>query len=285
MPTTRSGRRTTPVRSLAPATGVTTETQTASTAEVPPPVPLEEEERNIAPLKPYGDDGTWREYLEYFNTVAKINRWRDHTKSQFLGISLTGHSDVVYKALPPAVKESYPALVRELSSLLASPDGSEARQEAFRNRKQHAGEPLAAFYSSLKCLGVAAYPSIPEDCLDGFIKERFVHGLVNDQLKFQVQVTVPKTSAQALSTALSLEPIIPQTPTTTPRLTEPSVGDQGSLLREVLSKLESVAVQLETNASRSTRRRDAQPGVCWNCGKTGHMRRQCTQSQPDKLLN
>lgn len=172
--------------------------------------------------------------------------------------------------------------------MLEPPEQSEMRIHIFRNRKQQIGETITTFYSTLKCLANEAYPTMPPDCLDVIMKEQFVQGLLNEQLKFQVKVKLPSSSAEALSVALSLEPIVPHTPVLTAPTGDtqaPSTSHDSPLIQVVLDRLDTIASRLEPRERQRFRRRDNQPRVCWNCGKAGHLRQQCTQSAPQKPLN
>lgn len=285
MPITRSGRRPTTAHLVnSPATNVTSATQT-SIAVVPAPVEGREEiEKTVVTPKPF-DGGSWSEYLEYFNNVSNINHWSETTKAQFLGISITGSSSSSYRSLPTDVKENFPQLVQELTRLLVPPESSELRIQVFHERRQLDGEPITTFYSHLKCLANEAYPLMPLDYLDSILKEQFINGLRSEHLKFQVQVNLPKTCAQALSLALSLESVVSRHPTLTVESQASSTSDRSPLIQVVLDKLDSIASRLEPPTRQRNRRKYDQPPTCWNCGNAGHLRHQCTQSKSKERLN
>lgn len=227
--------------------------------------------RDIITPRPYST-GPWGEYLDYFTTVADNNDWSDAERARKLATSLTGPSATMYRSLSKEIRSNYTLLVDELTRLLDPPEMTNVKKHVFKTRRQLEGEDICLYYSSLKCAGLEAYPSMPHSHFDELLTDRFVEGLSDQRVRYQVQIIAPKHSGEALSVALRVDSVLrmeraDNVPTNTGRVSSAPGTNPTSRSR--------------TPEDRPQARR-RQPPTCWTCGGVGHVSRFCKANESDK---
>lgn len=63
--------------------------------------------RPVATPEIYSGDGSFTDWVDHFENVAKLNKWDDDAMAQWLAVRLIGRAQVAYKRLPDIIKKSY----------------------------------------------------------------------------------------------------------------------------------------------------------------------------------
>ena len=121
--------------------------------------------------------GSFDEFFEHFELLARANDWPDAEKLVKLPWFLRGNALDVYRELPVDVKQNYGTLRRELAKKLQPPQMGRFYARELHQRKQQPGELVVDYARALQRLGRAAYPNMAADARDSMLVGVFVSGL------------------------------------------------------------------------------------------------------------
>ena len=118
--------------------------------------------RPVATPELYSGEGPFDEWIDHFESVAKLNNWKDDDMAQWLAVRLVGRAHAAYKRLPEETKANYKnaraALLRRFE-----PDSKRNLYAAeFRARTKLPAEDWATFADNLKILADKAFPDLDE---------------------------------------------------------------------------------------------------------------------------
>lgn len=247
--------------------------------------------------------GTWSDYVRYFNTVASFNAWTAEEKLQCLQISLVGESRTIFNSLPEDVKHDFSRCVGELNKKLNPPELHVVKEQSVNDRVQLPGESISSFYNNLVGLFEGVFP-MQRDTPVGrsLLREVFLRGLRDPNIRLQVRLGSPATVEAALSTALQAESAYvmerrPAGASTVAALQATSTSGHDGCSQQIADLARSVSTLSENFSAlqrtlkgssgsqrsfRSPRRRPYDRPACWQCGKVGHVQANCQQAGNDK---
>ncbi len=203
--------------------------------------------------------------------------------------------------------EDYGVLKKQLQQHYA-PEGNELEwQYRLQSRQQKSGEPLSDFAGELRVLVDKAYPAwAPKQRLE-MARNQFIQGIESASVQLLLMREKPMTLDGALDLAqqqLAVESAqkrlhrrapqshaLAQSPELTSGLPEANVlrrpdGEGGNTQVGELSKqlrhLSEELARLRSDLERPRPRRPPRqyrraPGLCWNCNKPGHLKRDCPE--------
>ena len=252
---------------------------------------------------------SWPSWLHSFEQVAAINGWNAAEQGQFLGISLTGEAQLYFQSLPQATCQGpVAALVAALQQRFAPAQRVDLHRATFKAAKQGKEESLGSFCEAVRYTARLAYPNMQAADLDVLAKDQFVQGLASRAMRVGVRELNPNTLDDALQSALQHQAIQRAEAVEQPEVTLPACAAQpappsatsalatqvDALTRQV-SELRAQLAQIPPPPGHNVDRPqstfqdsslpyrplpDAGTGTrltCWNCGKTGHLSRECRQ--------
>lgn len=229
---------------------------------------------NQVNLKPpeFDGKGSWKNYHVQFEAAAVANHWTTEEKATALTLSLRGDAANILQSLPPEDLHEYDKLVKCLETRFGLEHLQGLYHCQLKGRQQRPKESLQEYELDIVRLTRLAYPDTPEKVLECLAVQAFADGLRDEDVKQAVLLSRSKTITAALSCALEFEAVKANSRNT-------------AKVREV----EALTENQETNYLRklveeiiSGKQMPIRKSVqCWNCGKKGHVRRQCKVKEAD----
>ncbi|XP_070532957.1 uncharacterized protein [Ptychodera flava] len=251
------------------------------------------EERGIPiPHKPlvtpdrFDGRSPWREYLKRFQSCSAINGWSSLQKGQSLAASLRGPAQKVLNKISNVGDISFTELVDHLEQRYGTSGQSEKYLWQLKNCKRRRDESLADLGQSVLELTELAYPELDCKAIDRLARQYFVEAIPDQNVRMDLHRERPRCLEEAIRAAISIEAYLhteddrlgkrrqhirvvksdneyntplPQQTTSTQNLT-----DIYGLIQAIHRD------QIKEQNQRDERRRR---GECFNCGRTGHIRR------------
>lgn len=146
-------------------------------------------------------------------------------------------------------------------------------RQQFQEHRRRPLEPLGVFMADLRYLAHRSYPTFSEGVRDALVLDAFVRGLTPDRLRQQVRIAQPSDLDDALNQAQVIEGILSEQPGGIPGPNQP--GRPRVFAAYAGERTQSQAMTEGTSQRNLV--------VCWHCGKTGHMRRECNATESPQL--
>ena len=240
----------------------------------------------LPPMQPFTGEGvqdvdTFRDWHDQFELVACLGGWDDHCKLVNLTARLRGKAHSFYRSCTPTHRSDYPLLVAELKRRFTPVQLTAVQTQLFHERKQGPQESADDFAEELKRLFAKAYDGRSrgtpeaESMGETILANQFVAGLLPG-LKSKL-VGSEGTLGQLLAKARFEEAKSKELKALTrppPPMKKPNNGGPlpGTPPKHPAKWL----------TSGTAEKGDSQNRKCFNCGLTGHMRRDCPYPKQSK---
>lgn len=220
--------------------------------------------------KPDSFDGKsdWADYLKHFEAVATWNGWTGEEKAVQLIMSLSGTARQTWSDCWPDSEHcyNYDVLVNILAGRFKPEGQEEAYKAEFRGRCKKKTETFMDFGFALRRLGIRAFPKLNHEAREDIVRDQFLTGLVEPEMRKHVSLAHPKNLDQAITMASeydlvnqSIKPKPPVKPQNIAAVQERS--DSSDSLVNLIKKVD----QLLAKRNR-----------CKKCGDTKHETDSCT---------
>jgi hypothetical protein len=127
--------------------------------------------------------GSWVEYLAHFDTVAEINNWTLHEKSQYLAVSLRGEACQVMRFLKPNAKQNYFQLVDALNRRFSPGQSASLYRVQLRTRNRKDRESIPQLAQSIRAMTIQAYPTADSKLIESLCYDYFIEALNDSELQ------------------------------------------------------------------------------------------------------
>ena len=229
-----------------------------------------------------GLDENWTAWLQKYNQIAAVNGWTPAQQAQYLGLALTGDAQLFYQAIPAATRNGpLAALVQALTARFAPPQRAELHRAEFKARRQRKDESLSAFCEAVRSAASRAYPAMAVGDRDMLARDQYLSGLDSRTMRIRCKELHPATLDEALQAALHQQAITQSEESDAPVLPTCAIAPTPvDTLTATMDKILARLDRLETSAAppqipQSTARQARPPITCYNCGRRGHISREC----------
>ena len=248
---------------------------------------------------------SWSDWLDHFDSVAKVNGWNAGNKKKWLRARLTGRAATALRRLPDADKDTFDTIKEALKKGFEPGCKKELYIAEFHSKQKKRTEDWASYAEDLKSLIEKAYPTLQAEAQELLVLNHFLDQIADPQLSFGVRQRAPSTVDAAVATVLELKtylrpktvpamvaPVLPETDEETNDI-RPIAGvarrqlatRREDPLQTILERLEKLETHLGSG-SRNSRGRG--PGfhqkrgrtvTCYHCHEEGHIKRNCPKLQ------
>lgn len=222
-------------------------------------------------LFPESFDGTGNlnDFLIQFSLVSKALQWDEYKKKVVLISSLKGNARSVLEGIIDLGEFSFSDLESRLKLRFGEAGSSQNFYSIFINRKQRFGENFSVFGFELERLSRLAYPECSFELRDKIACAQFINAISNVFIK-RILLSENITSLKlAIERAKVLEVI-----------NESCSFKRQNFSRKNVNFEQNRNVNL-TNISKENIKHNRvnffENVVCWQCGKKGHYRSECSK--------
>ena len=225
-----------------------------------------ERRRFQAKPREFGGEGSWRTYRSHFDRVASLNQWGEE-RLEHLWISLTGAALSFVEGLPAEQTTSYERLCIAMDQRFGAERLAPIHKAELLSRKRTTGESLSALGQDIRRLASCAYPDFPLDALEEIAVERFLDALEKPETRLAIHQSNPRTLDEAIEKGLQMEAW---------QLAEDKKHGGSKVRLAVEDERLRMIKDLQTKMEElQTTRKEMSGTKCYNCGKLGHISRNC----------
>lgn len=259
--------------------------------------------------EPYSGEGSWEQWIYHFRNVVAVNDWNEEAQLKWLKVRLTGRAQTAFQRLPAATQADLGQALAALKERFEPTIQKTRFQAELQTRRRKKGEDWADLADDLRRLADKAYPDLEDKARERLALNAYLGLLDNPQVAFGVKQKSPGTLDAAIAATLELESYLSPCKVPVSSVTEEdsqvvsavsynkfSNDKLVTLVERLVDRVEKLEVNnSQANTGRrapwrsrqgtTNQRRGISNGAhdtplrrditCWNCGRKGHVSRQC----------
>jgi len=230
-------------------------------------------------------DGTsdWSDYVRHFGTVAIWNDWTDEEKAVQLSMHLSGTArQTCTDSFPEGTLcTDFNLLVKTLNQRFQPEGQEEAYKAEFRNRIKKKSESFMEFGHALRRLVIRSFPQIAYEAREDLVKDQFLMGLTDLDMRKHVSLAHPKNLDQAITLSTEYATVC-QSVRTPPPPKPQTVAPVQTSSRSSDEQMADLCRRVDELVQKQSSYYKGPKGVCWNCLKPGHLQRNCPEKDKAK---
>ena len=240
-------------------------------------------------LEPYDGSTSWPEYFVYFEQMIEFQGWGPREAAMVLGLSLRGAARTVLVSLAPHQRADLRQLTGALRQSFCPPEQVHLHQAELKGRKRRRGESMAELGRDIARLVNLAYPQADMATRETLSINAFLDALPGPAIETRLHVIKgrPRTLQEAVAYATEIDAVLQATGMRASDRGQVRKVEEDISLAGVSRDLKNLAEAMKKIEQRldgqTPRYGGQQPMVrknqgefkCFNCGKMGHMRREC----------
>ena len=236
----------------------------------------------------YDGKQDWRSYYIQFQMIASYNGWTEEQQILHLVKALTGNARTVLADMSSQQLDSLSAIVSAIERRYQPKEKTLAHRALFNGRRQNVKEDAASYSEALRLLAVQAFPDMSVENRGSRVRDRFVEGLNDVDLRKAIYLGHHDTLESVISTAVeweALDEAMRMSGACKPRNLEKVVAVEESLklneLKDCYEKLSDKADNLTAFLSSLDLTKKAASNsnrpvvICRFCKEAGHTRPKC----------
>lgn len=247
--------------------------------------------RSEKPLRANNYDGTtsWEDYKAQFDLIAENNRWANVNKAIHLAASLKGNAQAILGDLDERSRRDYSSLVAALSCRFGAEHQTDLYRSQLKTLTRKKDQSLPELAQATQRLTRQAYPDASQTLREELARDNFIDALPDADVRWRIKQTRPPTLRAALTTAVEFEAfqladrqrtraaraVQPNKEEPSTSKTTPPAEDLDKKLGKMVEMLQSLVMATEKRSPKQVK----SSVECWNCGKKGHVQREC-RSRP-----
>jgi hypothetical protein len=227
------------------------------------------------------EDGDLRSYLEKFSLVAEANGWPDNITCKRLPLFLKGRASTLYRQIPSSGGLLWDEICEKFMNLFHPPEERLIWLKKFHERIARPMEPLEVVAEDLKRHLTFAMPSIPINQLDLLLKFQLLRSLpANLVEKLEIHQHI-MTFDQLVAKARLAITETGSTPAVS--LIGKNIHQSNLMETKADTVLDERLAVLEAEIQRIHLKQRSN-GPCFNCGRVGHLAKEC-RGRPSTQFN
>ena len=243
-----------------------------------------------------GTETELKDWLCYFEVIAKHNGWTEEDKGFHLATSLRGKAQQVLQDLPAGEIDKYSSILQALKTRFDPEEQENTKRKEFRSRQKAKEETMTEYGFAISRLAKSAYPKMPDEYREDLAVEQFIEGLPSTGIKKHVLFGRPQSLDSAIKLAVEFESFHGKEKTQESKI--PKEADTGTIedtvastlmrgIEEIFRRVQHVQGKiLELEREKKTEVNPVENEIstpstfisgliCDNCFAEGHTERQC----------